>query len=562
MKNHPLLFLLTLSTALLPATETTSPGAPAPFPFAEATIEQLQTRMQAGTLTAHALTAAYLARIAALDRAGPNLNAVIEINPDALALADQLDGERAAGKVRGLLHGIPVLLKDNIATADRMETTAGSLALVGAKPLHDAALVARLRQAGAVILGKTNLSEWANFRGDRSVSGWSGRGGQTHNPYALDRSPSGSSSGSAVAVAANLCVVAIGTETAGSIIVPASTCGIVGVKPTLGLVSRTGIIPIAASFDTAGPLTRTVRDAALVLAALAGDDAAEAAIIADRPADPSGCLGPPGADAMPHALLAGLRESLKAPLPANALKGARLGYVRIAQVQPNLDQALGAALQSLRDAGAEVIEVGEFPGIDLARGQMLEVFYYEMKIGLNAYLATLGPEARMKSLADLITFNDEHWAQEQPLFGQQEFVRAQSKGPLTEPAYLNALAASRRISRCEGIDALLGRYHLDALVALANTPARLIARTEAADPIFGPHGPSGDSGCLPAALAGYPSVTVPMAEVAGLPVGLLFYGGAWTEVKLLALAADFEARTQARREPRFLPSILKIPVAK
>lgn len=541
MKIHPLLFLLALSTALLPAAETLAPVTPAPFPFAEATIEQLQARMSAGTLTAHALTAAYLARIAVLDRAGPNLNAVIEINPEALALAEQLDGERAAGKVRGPLHGIPVLLKDNIATADRMQTTAGSLALVGAKPPHDAALVARLRQAGAVILGKTNLSEWANFRGDRSISGWSGRGGQTHNPYALDRSPSGSSSGSAVAVAANLCVFAIGTETAGSIIFPASTCGIVGLKPTLGLVSRTGIIPIAASFDTAGPMTRTVRDAALVLAALAGAEAADAAT---------------------HASPAGLPEILQAPLPTNALKGARLGYVRIANVLPNLDQALGAALQALRDAGAEVIEVGEFPGIDRARAPMLEVFHYEMKFGLNAYLATLGPEARMKSLADLITFNDEHWAQEQPLFGQQEFVRAQSKGPLTEPIYLDALAACRRISRLDGIDALRERYHLDALVALANTPAKLIARTEAADPLFGPHGPSGDSGSLPAALAGYPSVTVPMATVAGLPVGLLFYGGAWTEAKLLAFAADFEARTQARREPRFLPSLLKIPVAK
>ncbi len=505
----------------------------AEFPFAEATIDDLQARMSAGTLTAHTLTAAYLARIAEIDQAGPKLNAVIEVNPDALAIADALDAERKSGHVRGPLHGIPVLIKDNIATADKMETTAGSLALVGLKPPRDAHLVTRLREAGAVVLGKTNPSEWANFRGERSISGWSGRGGQTHNPYALDRSPLGSSSGSAVAVAANLCVAAIGTETTGSIVSPSSVCGIVGVKPTVGLVSRAGVIPIAASFDTAGPMTRTVRDAALVLAALADADARDAAT-----------------QAIPEALAA----QIAAKPATGALKGARIGWVHGGNSRPNIDAALNAALDAMRSAGADVIDVGEFPALATIGTARIDVMLYEMKEGMNAYLAELGAASPMKTMADLIKFNDEHWAQEQPLFGQQFFTRAQAKGPLTEPAYLEALANCRRVTRTEGIDALLAKHRLDALVMLTTGPAGLITPPAAGDPVFGPKGPGGSGGAAPAAVAGYPSVTVPMAEISGLPIGLLFYGGAWSEPRLLALAGDFESRTHARREPKFLPT--------
>ncbi len=479
----------------------------AAFPFAEATIEDLQRKMAAGELTARALTEAYLQRIAEIDSAGPRLNSIIELNPDALAIADQLDAERRAGKVRGPLHGMPVLIKDNIATADRMETTAGSLALVGLKPPRDAHLVAQLREAGAVLLGKTNLSEWANFRGDRSVSGWSGRGGQTHNPYVLDKSPSGSSSGSAAAVAANLCVAAIGTETNGSIISPSTACGVVGLKPTVGLISRSGVIPIAATFDTAGPITRTVRDAALMAAALAGADSRDEAT---------------------QALPADLAKRISAPLPAGALKGARIGVVSTAASRRTPDPAFAAALETLRAAGAEVIAVGELPGVAAAGGARTEVMLYEMKAGINAYLAELGPTSRMKTLADVIKFNDQNWAREQPLFGQQHFTRAEAKGPPTDPACGAAREKCWRASRADGIDAQIAQHHLDALVG-------------------------GGAGI--AAMAGYPSVTVPAGFAEEMPVGFLLYGPAWSEPRLLALAADFEARTRARREPKFLPTI-------
>lgn len=522
-----LLVLLAL-VAVLPAAE------PA-FPYEEATIEDLQARMSAGRLTSRELTAAYLGRIAAVDQAGPRLRAVIEVNPDALAQAEASDAERRAGRVRGPLHGIPVLLKDNIATADRMETTAGSLALVGLKPPRDAALVARLREAGAVLLGKTNLSEWANFRGQRSVSGWSARGGQTLNPYALDRSPSGSSSGSAVAAAANLCVAAIGTETSGSIISPSAACGIVGLKPTVGLVSRSGVIPIAESFDTAGPMTRTVRDAALVLAALAGVDERD-----------------PATRAAPPALARALAEGL----PAGALRGARVGWVRRKPFQPDLSDVEAGARATLVAAGAELVEIGEFPGLEGADRPQREVMYHELKAGLNAYFADLGPASPIRSLADVIAFNDANWAREQPLFGQQHFLLAEAKGPLTTPAYRDALAACRRIARTEGIDRLVAMHRLDVLVTLAGPPARLIAPPPGGDPVFGGAGPSGGGtgGVVPAAMAGYPSLTVPVGERAGLPVGLLFYGPAWSEPRLLALAADFEGRTRARRPPAFRPT--------
>ncbi len=512
-----------------------SPGLAQPaFRFAEATIDDLQARMSAGTLTARELTQAYLARIAQIDKAGPKLNAIIELNPDALALADELDAERKAGRVRGALHGIPVLLKDNIATADKMETTAGSLALVGLRPRRDAHLVTRLREAGAVILGKTNLSEWANFRGERSISGWSGRGGQTLNPYALDRSPSGSSSGSAVAVAANLCVAAIGTETNGSILSPGAVNGIVGLKPTVGAVSRSGVIPIAASFDTAGPMTRTVRDAALVLAALAGGDERDEAT-----------------RALPPTFAAGLKESS----PPRALRGARLGLVRSPGLRPVLDEAFTAAVAVIRAAGGEVIDLGEFPGLAAASAPRVEVMLYEMKAGIDAYLRELGPASRIKRLADVIRFNDENWAREQPLFGQQYFTRAQAKGSLTDSAYLAALETCRRIARNEGIGALGERHRLDAFIAIGSAaPLLPPLREDAVDPVFGARGPNGGGAVAAAAMAGCPSLTVPMAQVAGLPVGLIFFGQAWSEARLLALAADFEARTKARREPRFFPS--------
>ncbi len=500
---------------------------PTPFPFAEATIEDLQARMAAGKLTARELTAAYLARIAAVDRDGPRLNAVIELNPDALAIAEKLDAERKAGKVRGPLHGIPVLVKDNIATADRMETTAGSLALVGAKPPRDAHVAARLREAGAVILGKANMSEWAYFRGNRGVSGWSGRGGQTLNPYALNRNPSGSSSGSASAVSANLCVAAIGTETNGSIVSPASACGIVGLKPTVGRVSRAGIIPISVTQDTAGPMTRTVRDAALVLAAISGPDARDEAT---------------------NASPLGAAVDLAAPFRSGALKGARIGVLRGPfGFHPRMEAVLDTLVAALREAGAEVVDnvkVATLSRFGAAEGEVLS---YEFKDGVNRYLAGLGSGSPMKSLEDVIAFNLANRTKELALFGQEDLLAAQARGPLTEPAYLEARETILRLTRTEGIDATMDSGKFDALVMLTRGPAHLT------DPINGDSS-SGGSASL-AAVAGYPSITVPAATVFGLPVGLSFVGRAWSEGRLLNLAADFETHTKARTEPKFLPTL-------
>jgi len=502
-------------------------AAERPFPFAEATIDDLQARMAAGTLTARELTAAYLARIAEIDQAGPRLNSVIEVNPDALKIAERLDAERKAGRVRGVLHGLPVLLKDNIATADRMETTAGSLALVGAKPLRDAPLVARLREAGAVILGKTNMSEWAYFRGNRGISGWSARGGQTRNPYALDRNPSGSSSGSAVAVAANLCVVAIGTETNGSIMSPASSCGIVGLKPTVGRVSRTGIIPISVTQDTAGPMTRTVRDAALVLAAISGPDEAD--------------------EATTHSPL-GAAVDLAAPFRREALKGARVGFVRGPfGFHPRMDAVMDEIVAQLREAGAEVVDAVKIDALTKFGAQQGELLSYEFKDGVNRYLAKLGPEAPVKTLADVIAFNERNRARELQFFGQETLITAEARGPLTDRAYLDAREACQRFTRAEGIDATMDQGKFDVLVMLTRGPAHLT------DPVNGDSS-SGGSASL-AAVAGYPNVTVPAADVYGLPVGVSFVGRAWSEAKVLALAADFEARTKARREPEFLTTV-------
>ncbi len=499
---------------------------PAVFPFAEATIDDLQNRMRLGTLSSRELTAAYLQRIAEIDEGGPGLSAVLEINPDAMRLAAQSDWERQAGRVRGPLHGIPVLLKDNIATADRMATTAGSLALVGAWPARDAALVARLREAGAVLLGKTNLSEWANFRSPASLNGWSARRGLTHNPYALDRSASGSSSGSAVAVAANLCVVAVGTETDGSIMSPASVNGIVGIKPTVGLVSRAGLIPISRSQDTAGPMARTVRDAALLLGVLAGPDREDAATLR-RPA--------------------GWAADFSQPLAPGGLQGARLGVVRGPfGFHPRMQVLLTALVAELRAAGAELVDPVEFPAAAQLEQAEEEVLLYEFKDGLNRYLAGLGRTSAVKSLADVIAFNRRQADREMAYFGQELLERAQAQGPLTEPAYAAARATCLRLARTEGIDAVMAVHRLDALVAITNGPAW------PSDPVNGD--PFTGSSATLAAVAGYPSVTVPATAVAGLPVGLSFFGRAWSEPALLRLAVDFEQRTRARREPQFLPS--------
>jgi amidase len=519
-----------LATIRLPVlgrmAEATLP-TPAEFPWLEATIAQLQAAMERGELTAVALTQAYLARIAQLDHAGPKLNAIIEVNPEALELAALADRERAAGNLRGPLHGIPVLVKDNVDTADRMRTTAGSLALLGSKPRQDATVVARLRAGGAVLLGKTNLSEWANFRSTRSISGWSGRGGQTRNPYALDRNPSGSSSGSAAAVAASFCAVAVGTETDGSIVSPASVCGLVGLKPTVGLVSRAGIIPISASQDTAGPMARTVRDAALLLGVMAGADGRDGAT-----------------QARPNDLPRDYTQGLDAP----ALSGARLGVVRAAMdLNPKTEAVLTAAVAALRAAGAEVVDPVEIAGMKELNNAEFEVLLYEFKDGLNAYFASLGPDAPVQSLAELIAFNAAHAQEEMPYFKQELLEQAQAKGPLTDKAYVDALATCRRLARAEGIDAALAQHQLDALVTLANGPAWLI------DPVSGDSYTGGTSTL--AAVAGYPSVTVPAGRIMGLPVGLLFTGKAWSELKLLQLAADFERRTGARVPPQFQSSV-------
>ena len=494
-----------------------------PFEFEEATVAELQKRMASGGLSARRLAEAYLARLAALDRQGPELRSVIETNPDALAIADALDAERGAGGVRGPLHGIPVLIKDNIDTADRMTTTAGSLALEGSTPRQDASLARRLRERGAVILGKTNLSEWANFRSSRSVSGWSGRGGQCRNPYALDRNPCGSSSGSGAAVAANLAALAIGTETDGSIVCPATTCGVVGIKPTVGLVSRAGIIPISQTQDTAGPMARTVADAAVLLTAIAGVDPRDEA------------TAEAGAQASDYTRF----------LDANGLRGARVGVARnLAGFHPDTDRLFEQAVAELKHQGAELIDPADVPNVKELGDPELEVMLYEFKDGLDAYLAALGPQAPVRTLADAIAFNERNRAREMTYFGQEIFLKAQTKGPLTTPAYREALDKCHRLSRREGLDAILDRHKLDALVAPTGAPAWVI------DPVSGDHFVGGNS--TPAAVAGYPSLSLPMGFVFGLPVGLSFIGRAWSEPVLLRLAYAFEQATRHRRPPRLL----------
>lgn len=493
---------------------------------AERSVADLAQAMSRGQLTARALTQAYLRRIDAIDRQGPALNSIIELNPDALAIAERLDQERAAGKIRGPLHGVPVLIKDNIDTADRMKTTAGSLALVDAKPLQDAGLVVRLREAGAVILGKTNLSEWANFRSDKSTSGWSGRGGLTRNPYALDRNGCGSSTGSGVAAAASLCAVAVGTETDGSIICPSTRNGIVGIKPTVGLVSRSGIIPISATQDTAGPMARTVADAAALLDVIAGADPRDAATAGARRAG-----------------------NYSQYLLRDGLAGKRVGVMRnFFGFDDRVDALMEDAIKAMEAAGATIVDGATLP----TRGQFgdaeFEILLFEFKAGIEAYLKTLGPAAPMKTLQDLIAFNDAHAKEEMPYFGQDLFVKSAAKGPLTDKTYLAAKAKARRLSRTEGLDRVFAGKKVDALVAPSGGPAWLT------DLVNGDYGTGGSSG--PAAVSGYPSITVPAGFVRGLPVGVSFIGPAWSEGPLIAMAYAYEQRAQARRPPQYLASAL------
>jgi amidase len=479
--------------------------------------------MEKGRWTARSLTEKYLSRIEEIDRRGPALNSVIEVNPDALTIAESLDRERKQKGARSPLHGIPVLIKDNIDTADRMMTTAGSLALVGAKPLRDAFVAERLRAAGAVILGKTNLSEWANFRSTHSTSGWSGRGGQTRLPYALDRNPCGSSSGSGVAVSANLCAVAVGTETDGSIVCPSSANSIVGIKPTVGLVSRAGIIPISHSQDTAGPMARTVRDACILLSALGGLDERDEATYGIRGKfsnDYTKFLDPAG------------------------LKGARIGVPRkFFGYSDHVDRLINQAIDVMKREGAIVIDPAEIETAGKFDETELEVLLYEFKADLNKYLAGLGANAPVHTLKELIDFNERNREREMPYFGQELFIRAEAKGPLTTKEYRDALSKNLRLSRAEGIDAVMTKHRLDALVAPTGGPPWTT------DLINGDHFSGASS--TPAAVAGYPNINVPAGYVYGLPVGVSFFGRAWSEPTLIKLAYAFEQATKHRAAPTF-----------
>ncbi|MBA3645908.1 MAG: amidase [Gemmatimonadaceae bacterium] len=498
------------------------------FALEEKTIDDLQRMMATGAMSSKQITQAYLSRIEALNKRGPALHAVIETNPDAIAIASALDAERNSKGARGPLHGIPILLKDNIDTHDRMTTTAGSYALEGSIPLQDAFIAAKLRAAGAVLLGKTNLSEWANFRSSHASSGWSGRGGQTKNPYVLDRNPCGSSSGSGAGVAANLCAGAVGSETDGSIVCPSSANGIVGIKPTLGLLSRSGIIPIAHSQDTAGPMTRTVRDAAIMLGVMAGEDATDSATAgssAHAATDYTKFLDPKG------------------------LRGARIGVVRAkySGFNDDVDRLVSGAIDAMKRGGAVIVDPADIPTAGKFDDSEFDVLLYEFKADLNKYLSSLGPKAPVKMLKDIIAFNEKHRDKEMPWFGQDIMIKAEAKGPLTEKKYLEALAQDVEMSRAKGIDAVMNEHKLDALIAPTGGPAWPI------DLLNGDHYTGGYS--TPSAVAGYPNINVPIGFVSGLPIGMSIFGRRWSEPTLLRIAYSYEQATKMRRVPKFIPTL-------
>ena len=495
----------------------------------EYTIRELGEKMATGDLTATSLVEDYLDRIQSIDQSGPRLNAVIEINPDALEIAEKRDQEREFGKIRSPLHGIPIIIKDNIDTRDKMQTTAGSLALEGSHARRDAYLVKRLRRSGAVLLGKANLSEWANFRSTHSVSGWSSRGGLTRNPYALDRSACGSSSGSAVAAGANLCAAAVGTETDGSIICPAQTCGVVGLKPTLGLISRSGIIPIAKSQDTAGPIGRTVEDVAILLGEMVGVDERDKATQLKR------------------------RQAYydyTKFLTKDGLNGARIGVARnMLGTDKRIDAILENCLDIMKDLGAVIIDPTDLPNFDKFGKTELEVLYFEFKSGLNAYLSDLGPRSQVHSFEEVIQFNEDNKDRVMPYFGQERMLTAIEKGPLSSSTYREALSKNRRLTRKEGIDEIINRERLDAIAVISGGPAWVI------DLVNGdPHSWDMES-TSPAAVAGYPHITIPGGEICGLPIGISFFSKAWREPTLLRIAYALEQTLKARKSPEFLSSV-------
>jgi amidase len=511
--------------ALLASTNAVTPEySPKEFDLEELTISELQDGMKSGKFTAHSLVRKYVERITDVDRGGPKINSVIEINPEATAIADAMDQERKQGRLRGPLHGIPILIKDNVATADRMMTTAGSLALLGSHATQDSFVAKKLREAGAIILGKTNLSEWANFRSNHSTSGWSGRGGQTRNAYVLDRNPCGSSSGSGAATAANLCAAAIGTETDGSVVCPSSANSLVGIKPTVGLVSRAGIIPISHSQDTAGPMARTVGDVAILLGALTGVDASD---VATKSSD--------GKSFTDYTQF----------LDKNGLRGARLGVARKSfGFNDRVDKLMNDLIGELKKLGAIVIDPADIPTSGKFDDSELEVLLYEFKADLNAYLGRLGPSALVHSLKELIEFNEKNSDREMSFFGQDLFIKAEAKGPLTSKKYLAALQKNHLLARTQGIDFVMKKNRLDVLIAPTGGPAW------PTDWINGDHFTGGYSSA--SAVAGYPHITVPAGYVFGLPVGISFFGGAWSEPKLIKFAYAFEQATNARKPPRFL----------
>jgi amidase len=497
-----------------------------PSELDEVSIAELQDGMKSGKYTARSLTQNYLDRIEEIDRKGPALNCIIELNPDALEIADALDKERKEKGARGPMHGIPIVIKDNIDTKDKVATTAGSLALVGSRPPADSFVVQQLRKAGAVIIGKTNLSEWANIRSGHSTSGWSGRGGLTKNPYALDRNTSGSSSGTGAGVSANLCAAGVGTETDGSIVSPSSINGVVGIKPTVGLVSRTGVIPISHTQDTPGPMARSVSDAATLLGALVGVDPQDKATTASKGKS---------------------KTDYTTFLDAKGLQGARIGVVRsYFGFHEGVDVLMNNAIEVLKKQSAIVVDPVEIKSFSQLGEAETLVLQYELKADMNAYLARLGPNAPVHTLKEIIEFNEKNKKTEMPYFGQDFFIKAEAKGPLTSKEYLAALEKCRKLTRKEGIDAAMKKHKLDALVAPTDSPAWLT------DLVDGDHFLGGSS--TAAAVAGYPSITVPAGFVFGLPVGISFFGSAWSEPKLIALAYSFEQATKFRKPPKFLPT--------